>query len=103
MSLPRFRYALLLGFIIGVLVPTVVMICARLRILYAGEWLLFVWPSSLMLMATENLGYSVEALGIVALSIAYNALLYIIAFSVIWCVAWLIRSGRASLRDGTTI
>ena len=103
MSLPRFRYAILLGVIVGVLVPVIVMICARLRILYAGDWLLFIWPSSRMLMATENLGYSAEALGIVATSIAYNVFLYVIAFSAIWSVAWVLQRGRASLRDGTTI
>lgn len=103
MSLPKFRYALLAGLIIGIIVPLALMLCFYLHFLPAGDWLLFIWPTSFMLMATESLGHSAEALGIVALSIAYNVLLYTIVFTVIWCIAWVIRGWRASLRDGTTI
>lgn len=103
MSLPKFRYALLAGFIIGTIVPLALMLCFSLHFLYAGDWLLFIWPTSFMLMATENLGHSWEAFGILVTSIAYNVVLYTIGRMVIWCIAWVIRGWRASLRDGTTI
>jgi len=103
MRLPKFRYALFVGLIIGVIVPIVLMLCFYLGFLQAGEWLFFVWPTSIMLMATEDLGYSSEAFGILALSVFYNVVLYITVFTVIWCIAWVMRAGRASLRDGTTI
>ena len=69
----------------------------------ASEWLLYIWPTSIMLMATESLGRSPEADRIVGLSIAYNVVLYILAFAVIWGVAWVLAAWKASLRDGTTI
>jgi hypothetical protein len=103
MGLPKFRYAVLLALITGIVVPVVFMLCFRWRLFPAGDWLLFIWPTSLMLMATENLGYSPEAFGIVALSIFYNAVLYMVVFTLIWCIGWAMRAWRASLRDGTTI
>ena len=65
-----------------------------------GDWLLFVWPSSIMLMATETLGYSWQAFAILAWSIAWNVLLYVLLFIFVWCVGWLLRAWRASLRNG---
>ena len=103
MRLPKFRYAVLTGLTVGFIIPVALMTGFYLRILSAGEWLFLVWPASIMLMATENLGRNPEALGIVATSIAYNLVLYAILFSVLWCIAWVLRAGMASLRDGTTI
>jgi len=103
MSLPKFRYAFLAGLAVGFIIPVGLMTAFYFRVLSAGEWLLLVWPTSIMLMATENLGHSPEALGIVAVSIAYNLVLYAALFSVLWCIAWVLRAGMASLRDGTTI
>ena len=103
MSLPRFRYAILCGVAFGVVVPVVVLFCFWLRVLHAGEWLLLIWPTSLMLMATEMLGHSLEAFRIVAVSIALNVILYICLFCLFWCLAWAIRAWRLSIRDGTTI
>jgi hypothetical protein len=105
MQLPKFRYVLLSGAVVGIVVPIVLF----LYVSYMREvrlepmWMFFVWPTSIMLMATENLGHSAEAFGILALSVASNALLYIGIFSLIWCVGWVFRAWRASLRDGTTI
>ncbi len=105
MSVPRFRYAILTGAAIGFLIPVCVMTAFYLRIFrIASEWLLFVWPTSIMLTATESVGHhSPEARGIVALSIAYNVVLYVIACVVIWCIVSVLAAWKASLRDGTTI
>ena len=105
MSVPRFRYAVLAGIAAGVLVPVAVMIAFRLRIFtIASEWLLFIWPTSIMLMAAESVGPgSAEARGILALSIAWNIALYVVVFVLIWGVAWVLAAWKASLRDGTTI
>jgi hypothetical protein len=57
-----------------------------------------------MLMATENMGRSAEAFGILALSVGMNVVLYAIVFALLWCLAWIVfRGWRSSLRDGTTI
>ncbi len=104
MRLPSFGYAVLCGAVVGVVIPLVMMSLFWLRVFaIAGEWLLYIWPSSIMLMATENMGHSAEAFGILAYSIGVNAVLYVIVFSFLWCLAWVIRAWRLSLRDGTTI
>jgi hypothetical protein len=56
-----------------------------------------------MLMATENLGHSPQTFAILALSIGWNVALYILAFVLVWCIAWVVRAWRGSMRDGTTI
>ena len=104
MRLPRFRYAIWSGVIGGVVIPLVVMALFWLRVFHiAGTWLLFIWPTSIMLMATETLGYSPQAFAILAWSIAWNVLLYVIVFTLLWSLGWVLRAWRASLRDGTTI
>ena len=105
MSVPRFRYAVLAGIAGGVLVPVAVMTAFRLRIFtIASEWLLFIWPTSIMLMATESMERgSAEARSLLALSVAWNVALYLVVFVLIWCVAWVLAAWKASLRDGTTI
>jgi len=105
MRLPKFRYVLLSGAVLGIFVP----VALFLYVSYIREvrleptWMFFLWPSSIMLMATENLGHSTEALGIIALSIAFNVVLYVVVLSFFWCVGWVLQAWRASLRDGTTI
>ena len=104
MRLPKFRYTRLVAMILGAVIPLVIMALLRLRILdMAGAWDLFLWPSSFMLMATENLGHSPQAFAILAWSIGWNILLYVIVFTVFWSLCWVVRAWRASLRDGTTI
>jgi hypothetical protein len=104
MRLPKFRYTILAAAILGAVIPVVITALLRLRILHmAGGWDLFLWPSSFMLMATENLGYSPQAFAILAWSIGWNILLYVIVFAVLWSLCWVVRAWRASLHDGTTI
>jgi hypothetical protein len=89
----------------GVLVPVAVLTAFRLRIFtIASEWLLFVWPTSIMLMATDSMERgSAEARSILTLSVAWNVALYVVVFLLIWCVAWVLAAWKVSLRDGTTI
>jgi hypothetical protein len=104
MRLPKFRYIMLVATILGAVIPLVMMALVGLRILHMlGDWDLFLWPSSIMLMATENLGYSPQAFAILAWSIAWNILLYVIVFAVLWSLCWVVRAWRASFRDRTTI
>ncbi len=105
MRLPKFRYTVLVAIILGIFIPLVAVAGFELRVFPtpAGSWLLCVWPSSIMLMATESMGRSAEALGILGYSIGINVVLYIIVLSFLWCLAWVIRAWRLSLRDGTTI
>jgi hypothetical protein len=104
MRLPKFRYAILCGAVCGLVTPLFVMVLFWLRVFHiAGTWLLLIWPSSIMLMATETLGHSPQAFAILVWSIAWNVFLYVLLFTFIWCVGWVLRAWRASLRDGTTI
>jgi len=100
MRLPTFGLTVLWASILGLVIPLIVMGAFWLHILrMAGAWLLYVWPSSIMLMATENMGHSAEAFGILAMSIGINVAVYALAFSFLWCLAWVVRAWRFSLRD----
>ena len=104
MRLPKFRYAVLCGAVLGVLIPLVVISLFWLHVLdSAGAWLLYIWPTSIMLMATETLGHSPQAFAIFAWSIVWNVLLYVTVFTLIWSLGWVLCAWRTSLRDGTTI
>jgi len=104
MRLPKFRYALLCGAALGLFIPLMAMSLFWLRVFdNAGAWLFYIWPTSIMLMATETLGHSPQAFAILAWSIAWNVLLYASLFILLWSAAWVFRAWRASLRDGTTI
>jgi len=104
MRVPKFRYAVLCGAVCGLVIPLFVMELLRLRVFHiAGTWLLLIWPSSIMLMAAETVGHSPKAFAILAWSIAWNLFYYVLLFTFIWCVAWVLLAWRASLRDGTTI
>ena len=104
MRFPKFRYAVLCGATLGVVIPLVVMSLFWLHVFdIAGAWLFYIWPTSIMLMATETLGHSPQAFAILAWSIAWNVLLYVIIFVFLWSLGWVLPGWRASLRDGTTI
>ncbi len=104
MRFPTFLRTILWASVLGLAVPVVTLGSSGLHVFrIAGMWLIYIWPSSIMLMATENMGHSAEALGIVAHSIGINVVLYVVVLSVLWSLAWVIRAWRLSLRDGTTI
>jgi hypothetical protein len=104
MRLPKFRYALLCAATFGLVIPLVVMSLFWLHVFdIAWVWLLYIWPTSIMLIATETLGHSPQAFAILAWRMGWNVILYAIVFILLWSVGWLLRAWRASLRDGTTI
>jgi hypothetical protein len=49
------------------------------------------------------LAQSPQALAILAWSIGWNVSLYVLLFTFVWCVGWVLRAWCTSLRDGTTI
>ena len=69
----------------------------------AGNYMLCIWPSSVMLFALEGVHDSAKVFRIIAVSIAVNILVYLIVLSILWCLAWAFRSWRKALRNGTTI
>jgi hypothetical protein len=104
MRLPKFRYTISAGATLGFVIPLIVTVLSQLHIFSVPErLLLFIWPSSIMLMATETLGHSPQAFAILAWSITWNVFLYVLLFTFIWCVGWVLRAWRASLRDGSPI
>ena len=54
-------------------------------------------------MATAGHEHEFGSYLLVAEMVLANVLVYVIAFSFIWCIGWVLRAWRASLRDGTTI
>jgi hypothetical protein len=104
MRFPTFPRTILSAGLVGLALPLVVMALFWLHVFrIAGMRLINIWPSSIMLMATENMGHSAEAFGILVESIGINVVLYVVVTSIVWSLAWVIRAWRLSLRDGTTI
>jgi hypothetical protein len=103
MRLPRFRYVILLATIVGGVLPLLIMVGFWLRIFsFAGERLFYIWPSSILLMAMDS-DRPAQSSVVLGISIAINIFLYLLVFTVLWSLAWVLRRWRASLRDGTTI
>jgi hypothetical protein len=104
MRFPKFRYAVLFGAASGLVIPLLVMSLFKLRIFHiAGAWLLYIWPTSYMLMDTDSLGYSPRAFAILAWSIGWNVLFYVIVFALLWLLGWVVRACLVSSRYRTTI
>jgi hypothetical protein len=103
MRLPKFRWTVLVGALLGGIVPLLFFTVAPFReFVVAGRGILL-WPTGIWLMATDGREHELIAYEIIAVSILANILIYSIVFTFIWCVGWVLRSWRASLRDGTTI
>ena len=103
MRLPKFRLAVLVGALLGVTPPLLFFTSHRFQEYVASGRGAFLWPSGIWLMATDGHEHEIGAYAIIGMSIAANVLLYVVAFAFIWCVGWVFRAWRASLRDGTTI
>lgn len=89
-KIPRFRTALLSGVVIGTFVPVAGLLACSLRLFtMEDEWLLFIWPTSIMLMFTENVpAGSAEDRSIIAAMVVWNVVIYTVVFVLLWCVAW---------------
>jgi hypothetical protein len=103
MRLPKFRSAVLVGALLGIVAPFLFFTWHRFRDYIAGGSGAFLWPSGIWLMATDGHEHELSAYLIIGMSVAANVFLYVLVFSLIWCVGWVLRAWRASLRDGTTI
>jgi phosphatidylglycerophosphatase A len=92
-TLPLRRF-LLAAVTLGALVPIVLLIISYVRHSLFDNLELMLWPSSIMLLATdghEHLDiYSVE---VIALSIATNMMLYFIAGFIVWQIYRAVQRG----------
>ena|SRR5438105_2424254 len=101
MRLPKFRYALFIGGILGLVIPIAVLVSTYWRpIFFPPAWVFVVWPSLIMFFGIDDHGYPLAPL---SFAVATNILVYVFVAGGFWCAAWVIRGWRASLRDGTTI
>ena len=103
MRLPKFRFVVLAASILGVFVPVGFYIASHFGYFFGSTFDLCLWPTSIILMATETHGHDLFATGVLIASIAANVLYYFVILTLVWCVGWVFRAWRASLRDGTTI
>jgi hypothetical protein len=86
-KLPRYRYFLLAGVILGAAMPTYYFIHRALDWRHGiGRPEVLLWPSCIMLGATIGAEESASAYLIIAISIAANIFLYALTASVIWFV-----------------
>ena len=104
MKLPRLRIVVLVAAIIGILVPPVLLLLAYWThsSLLVDRAMVLLWPTCALLMATEGHEHSFNGYLVLVGVIASNAVLYIIGFTAVWCVGWVMRAWRRSRRDGTT-
>ena len=103
MRLPKFKTAVLTGGLLGMVPPLLFFTWHRFQEHVAGGRGAFLWPSGIWLMATDGHENTISAYVVIGMSIAANVLLYVVVFSLLWCVGWVFRAWRSSLRDGTTI
>jgi hypothetical protein len=99
MSVPRLRYIAITGTVTGLAVAiTLYAIASGMGL--APDWIIYLWPTAIMLMATETLGRSAEAYSILALSVALNGLLYMLVAMLLWSLLWM--TARATRRASRT-
>jgi hypothetical protein len=100
MKLPRFRWAVLAGGIVGLAIPA------------ASQWLpyshftltlLKLWPTSIFGLVIEGHEHEFGSYVFLAAMVFANVLLYVTAFSVVWCIAWVLRACGTPRGNGTTI
>jgi len=87
MRFPKLKWTLLAGAILGVLVPIVLLLVTKYgHFLLGGTIDLCLWPTGVMLMATENHDHDLFALSILAYSILLNVLYYLLIATLLWCI-----------------
>jgi hypothetical protein len=99
----RFRYwpTFFAAVVASFLMPTYCLVRHAIDPRYLfGRVEIALWPTSIMLMATDGSEGTPGAYVVIAMSVAANMFLYIAGFSAVWAFARLI---RLSSRDGTTI
>jgi hypothetical protein len=88
--------------VVGLLIPALSLLYIYAFHGIGSLWTIIVWPPSILLMGPE-VGPDAPSFGTLCVSIALNALWYVLLFSVPWILTWIFQRWRTSLRDGTTI
>ena len=94
-DLKRFLTAGLVGAALGSLFPIAFLIAYHLRVVRTfPEWALYIWPTSIMLMAAEfcrgRIGCNIEVL---VFSLGSNAVIYLVLGMAVWW-AWSAREKK---------
>jgi hypothetical protein len=87
MRLPKFRSAVLVGALLGIVAPFLFFTWHRFQDYIAGGSGAFLWPSGIWLMATDGHEHELSAYLIIGMSVAANVFLYVLVFSDLVC--WL--------------
>lgn len=74
--MPRLSHVAFAGAALGVVIPVAIMLInSYIDLMWWPQWILFVWPTSFMLIATSAI-INAFFFKIAAISVAVNALLY---------------------------
>ena len=98
MRFVKLRWILIGGAALGVLVPLTFLLVAKSYYHLGTERDLVLWPSAVMLMATENHGHDAYALGVLACSILLNVVYYSLIGTVLWCIGRVVVAAVSLLR-----
>jgi hypothetical protein len=99
MRFPKLKWMLLAGATLGLLVPIAFLLRTEYGHYLFGSTLdLCLFPSSIMLMATENHDHDLFAQSILAYSIFLNVLYYSLIATLLWCIARIITAAISLLR-----
>lgn len=83
----KLKWIILAGAILGLLVPVAFLLVTKYGHYFLGSTFdLYLWPSAIMLMGTENHGYDSYALGVLGYSIFLNVLYYSLIATLFWCI-----------------
>ena len=100
MSLPRLKVVLIVAAFLGVFVAAAFFVASVSGVHFFGSVLdLCLWPSSMLLMATEGHGRDLFASVVLVVSVAANAVYYCIVATVLWCLLRFAGDGLARVRN----
>jgi hypothetical protein len=87
----RLRYFVAGGVVLGGLVPLLFFTWQRFQNYITTGSGIYLWPSDIMLLATDGREHELISYVIIAISIAVNALLYAALAALLWSVIWLVQ------------
>jgi hypothetical protein len=89
---PRFRDAILYGALLGLVFPLLIMALPLVGITNLPDTTLFLmWPGWIMLRGIDTIESIPEKSAILMWSVVWNIPLYVIAFALLWSIAWVSR------------
>jgi hypothetical protein len=94
--LPKLRWIILFGAILGSLVPSVALYRYYAYDYLYGRAVDLLWPSAVLLMVTDGHDHDPDVWVPITISVLLNMLLYAAIAALVWSVLWLIR--RAAMR-----